>query len=201
MTVKKAVKKNPFSFSAEGISRKSVNTALRVEDNKNRPQIDTQTRSDVNKSGKKMFRQKGTGRARQGDGSAPHLVGGATKGPNLRKYNIKITKKQRNAAFRCVFCDYFESNKVIFVKDLPEFKEISTQRMEKWLIKTTGSKQRSLIIDENFSENFKKSARNIWYLDCLPFCGLNIRSILKASKILITEKALEMINGRFGGQK
>jgi large subunit ribosomal protein L4 len=202
VTTTKIEKKNPFSFSAENISPRTVNIALRAEDNNKRSIIGAQTRSDVTKSGKKMFRQKGTGRARQGDGSAPHLRGGGVAfGPNLRNHAKKITKGQRKAAFKFVFCDDFSQGKIIVIKKLPEFKEISTKKIKNWLTELTGEGTRSLIINDTFLENFKKSIRNLWYANFLPVGGLNIRSLLRAEKILVTEKALGLINERFGGQK
>ena len=195
--------KNPFSFSAESISPRAVNVALRAEDSKKRPTISTKNRSDVIKSGKKMFRQKGTGRARQGDGSAPHLRGGGVAfGPNLRNNLKKITKKQRKAAFRRVFFDSFAQGKVLIIKNLLEIKAISTKKMENWLVKLTGEGERSLIINDTFpTTNFSKSISNLWYANVLPVDGLNIRLLLGSTKIIITEKALELINDRFGGQK
>ena len=120
----------------------------------------TKTRSEVSGGGRKPWRQKGTGRARQGSIRAPQWVkGGIALGPKPRSYKYTVNKKERRLAIRSVLSSKVLENNLV-VLDKAEMKEIKTQAMVKTLenLKVTG---KTLILLPEKNENVQKSARNI----------------------------------------
>ena len=120
----------------------------------------TKTRSEVSGGGRKPWRQKGTGRARQGSIRAPQWVkGGIALGPRPRSYKYTVNKKERRLAIRSVLSSKVLENNLV-VLDKAEMKEIKTQAMVKTLanLKVEG---KTLILLPERNENVQKSARNI----------------------------------------
>ena len=120
----------------------------------------TKTRSEVSGGGRKPWRQKGTGRARQGSIRAPQWVkGGIALGPRPRSYKYTVNKKERRLAIRSVLSSKVLENNLV-VLDKAEMKEIKTKEMVKTLanLKVEG---KTLILLPEKNENVQKSARNI----------------------------------------
>ena len=155
----------------------------------------TKTRAEVSGGGRKPWRQKGTGRARQGSIRAPHWVGGGIAlGPKPRSYNYTVNKKEKRLAIKSVL-----SSKVIekelTVVDKLELKEIKTKSMVKALtaLKVEG---KTLIIVPEKNTNVVMSARNIEGVKTITANNINVFDLLKYNNLILpvdTVKKLEEV--------
>ena len=151
-------------------------------------------RSDVRGSGRKLFRQKGTGRARRGDIKAPLLRGGGVVfGPDGRKYTRKVTKKVRKLALKMALSSKILNNEVM-VLDQFELDQIKTKEFVGAL--TTLKLNNALIVTENKNENLELSSRNVPDIKVLRSEGLNVYDILKYRTLVLLEPAVKNIEGR-----
>jgi len=151
-------------------------------------------RSDVKGSGRKLFRQKGTGRARRGDIKAPLLRGGGVVfGPDPRSYSYKVPKKVRSLALKMALSSKFQGN-CLFVIDRIELERIKTKEFLKVL--DTLSLKKVLIVTDKKNENLELSSRNIPDVKVLRSEGLNVYDILKYENLVILESAITAIEGR-----
>ena len=152
----------------------------------------TKTRSEVSGGGRKPWRQKGTGRARQGSIRAPQWVkGGIALGPRPRSYKYTVNKKERRLAIRSVLSSkVLENNLVVLVK--AEMKEIKTQAMVKTLanLKVEG---KTLILLPERDENVQKSARNIKNVKTTLVNTINVYDLLKYNKLVVTLDAVKKL--------
>ena len=145
----------------------------------------TKTRSEVSGGGKKPWRQKGTGRARQGSIRAPHWVGGGIAlGPKPRSYKYRVNKKERRLAIRSVLSSKVLENELVVV-DAIDFKEIKTKNMVNALtnLKVEG---KTLILLPEKNENVQKSARNIEGVKTSLVNTINVYDLLKYTNLVIT---------------
>ena len=145
----------------------------------------TKTRTEVSGGGKKPWRQKGTGRARQGSIRAPHWVGGGVAlGPKPRNYKYKVNKKEKRLAIKSVLSSKVLEKELVIV-DKIDFKEIKTKNMVKVLsnLNVTG---KTLIVLPEKNENIQKSARNIEGVKTSLVNTINIYDLLKYTKLVIT---------------
>lgn len=149
------------------------------------------SRSLVNASTRKLFRQKGTGRARAGSASSPTRKGGGVAfGPQPRAYVRKVAKKVRKAALRMALSDKLSGSQLFVVEDfnLPEIKTKSfvgvMRRFEvaKVLIVTAGK-----------NENLEKSSRNVPWVKVLRSEGLNVYDLLKFEHLFLEKLAIDRI--------
>jgi large subunit ribosomal protein L4 len=153
----------------------------------------TKTRGQVRGGGRKPFRQKGTGRARQGTSRSPLMPGGGTIfGPHPRSYAYKTPKKVRKAAVRSALALRREQGKLIVVDDL-QLPEIKTKRMIEILsgLGVTGA----LIVVDGGNPNVELSARNVPGIKVLQAVGLNCYDILRYESLVLTQAALARIEG------
>ena len=151
-------------------------------------------RSDVRGSGRKLFRQKGTGRARRGDIKAPLLRGGGVVfGPDGRKYTQKVPKKVRKLALKMALSSKLLENELM-VLDQFELDQIKTKEFVNVLI--TLKLQNALIITENQNEHLTLSSRNVPDIKVLRSDGLNVYDILKYRTLVLLEPAVKNIEGR-----
>ena len=152
----------------------------------------TKTRSEVSGGGRKPWRQKGTGRARQGSIRAPQWVkGGIALGPRPRSYKYTVNKKERRLAIRSVLSSkVLEHNLVVL--DKAEMKEIKTQAMVKTLanLKVEG---KTLILLPERDENVQKSARNIKNVKTTLVNTINVYDLLKYNKLVVTLDAVKKL--------
>ncbi len=157
----------------------------------------TKTRSFVSGGGKKPFKQKGTGSARQGSGRSPLHPGGATlHGPQPRDYRQHINKKVRKQALKIAISDKVRHNKLVLIDDL-KVNEYSTKKVFSFLNKVLGGTN-AVISDERRDNFLYKSARNIHKTEvCLPL-DMNAENILGHEVLVLTENALESIKQRLG---
>ena len=152
----------------------------------------TKTRSEVSGGGRKPWRQKGTGRARQGSIRAPQWVkGGIALGPKPRSYKYTVNKKERRLAIRSVLSSKVLENNLV-VLDKAEMKEIKTQSMVKTLenLKVTG---KTLILLPEKNENVQKSARNIKNVKTTLVNTINVYDLLKYNNLVVTLDAVKKL--------
>jgi large subunit ribosomal protein L4 len=151
----------------------------------------TKNRSKVKASGRKVWRQKGTGRARVGAASSPlRRGGGVTFGPIPRDYSFKTNKKERKAALRMALADKFKAGQLIVV-DKFELEEIKTKKFFEVL--KNFDLASVLIVTEKPDENLERSSRNIRKVKLLRAKGLNVYDILTHEYLLFVEPALGIV--------
>ncbi|MGD2036708.1 MAG: 50S ribosomal protein L4 [Desulfobacterales bacterium] len=151
-------------------------------------------RSDVRGSGRKMFRQKGTGRARRGDIKSPLLRGGGVVfGPDGRSYAFQAPKKVRQLALKMALSSKLQA-KEITVLDKFELEKIRTKDFVDILknLKLTNT----LIVTDGKNENLERSSRNVPDVKVLRHEGLNVYDILKYKTLILLEPAIKRIEGR-----
>ena len=155
----------------------------------------TKTRAEVRGGGRKPWRQKGTGRARQGSIRAPQWIkGGIALGPKPRSYTYKVNKKERQLAIRSLLSSKVLENELTVVEKL-EMKEAKTKEMVKTLsnLKVEG---KTLIIVADKNENVYLSSRNIEGVKAITLNMINVYDLLKYNKLVLpleTVKKLEEV--------
>lgn len=145
----------------------------------------TKTRAEVSGGGRKPWKQKGTGRARQGSIRAPQwFKGGIALGPKPRDYRYTVNKKERRLAIRSVLSSKVLENNLVVVDNF-DFKEIKTKNMVKALgnLKVEG---KTLIVLPEKNENVQKSARNIEGVKTSLVNTINVYDLLKYNKLVLT---------------
>jgi large subunit ribosomal protein L4 len=155
----------------------------------------TKTKAEVNLSGAKPWRQKGTGRARAGYKSSPIWRGGGVVfGPKPRDYSKKIPKSVRQLAFRKALSERIKAGDVLTV-DKFAVPELKTKSFVDFLRKQTDT-EKVLIVSDSFDEKTSKSARNVKLVKLAIASDVNTEQLLGFEKILITHKALEKLAER-----
>ena len=155
----------------------------------------TKTRAEVRGGGRKPWRQKGTGRARQGSIRAPQWIkGGIALGPKPRSYTYKVNKKERQLAIRSLLSSKVLENELTVVEKL-EMKEAKTKEMVKTLsnLKVEG---KTLIIVADKNENVYLSSRNIEGVKAITLNMINVYDLLNYNKLVLpldTVKKLEEV--------
>lgn len=155
------------------------------------------TVSDVAGSGKKAFKQKKTGNARQGERYNVHMRGGGVvHGPVVRDHSIDLPKKIRALGLKMALSSKAKDNALVIV-DSEKLSAAKTATFAKQLKKLEISSALFVGADA-LDENFKKSAANINNVDVLPTIGLNVLDILKHDKLVLTADAVKAIEERLG---
>lgn len=155
-----------------------------------------QDRSEVAVTGKKMYKQKGTGRARHGDKSVPQWRGGGKSfGPKPRSHAIDMPKKVRALALRHALSAKVKSGTLV-VLDKAESADPKTSAMKQRFEKL-GFKSALIIGGAELDHNFALAARNIPQIDFLPVQGINVYDILRRDKLVLTRAALDALEARF----
>ena len=150
------------------------------------------TRSEVSGGGRKPWRQKGTGRARQGSTRAPQWYhGGVVFAPKPRDYRFSVNKKVRRLAMKSAFSTKAAGEEIIVVDSIA-LDEIKTQAIVKMLA-AIGSEKKALIVLPSVDEKVIKSARNIAGVKTAQVNELNVYDILNADKLIIAKDALAKI--------
>lgn len=180
-------------FNAE-VKEHLVHLALRIQlANRRAGTVKTKNRSEVAGSGKKPFKQKGTGNARQGCVRAPQYPGGGVAfGPQPKEYNLSMNKKARNAAIRSALSYQFKNDRITVI-DALDFASISTKDFTGFMKRF--EIERSLIISDCFTNNLYLSCRNVPHIKLLKYDALNIHDMLKYKNILITQGAVQSVEG------
>jgi large subunit ribosomal protein L4 len=151
-------------------------------------------RSEIKGSGKKLFRQKGTGRARRGNIKSPLLRGGGvTFGPIPKSYAYKVPKKVKKQALKMALSSKLQENGILV---LDEFKldQIKTKAFVE--VKEALNMKNALIITEQKNENLELSSRNVPEIKVMRSEGLNVYDILKYKTLVLLEASVKAIEGR-----
>ena len=152
----------------------------------------TKTRAEVSGGGRKPWRQKGTGRARQGSIRAPQWIkGGIALGPRPRSYVYKVNKKERALAVRSVLSAKVQEQELVVVDKL-SLKEIKTAEMVKTLANLKVEGKAVVLLPAN-DVNVQKSARNIEGVKTLTVDTINVYDLLKYNKLVVTEDTVKKL--------
>jgi large subunit ribosomal protein L4 len=155
-----------------------------------------QVRNEVSRTGKKMYKQKGTGSARHGSRRAAQFVGGAkAHGPVVRSHAFDLPKKIRAMALRHALSSKAKAGSLI-VLDNAVLTDPKTAALRANFDKI-GLKNALVIAGPEVDGNFKLAARNIPNIDVLPNAGLNVYDVLRRQTLVLTKDAVEAISARF----
>lgn len=153
---------------------------------------DTKTRSEVSGGGKKPWRQKGTGRARQGSTRAPHWYhGGVVFGPHPRDYSKKMNRKERRLALKSALA-YKALEKELIVVDNFDIQSSKTKDVKSLLANLKAEKNILIVVDE-LNENMILATRNLSNVILLQANEINVLDVISADKMIITEAAVKQI--------
>ena len=159
----------------------------------------TKSKAEVDLSGAKPWRQKGTGRARAGYKSSPIWRGGGVVfGPKPRDYSKKVSKSTRRLAFQKALSERINAGDVLTI-DAFAVKEIKTKSFVQ-LVKKQTDAGKILIVSDAFDENTYKSARNVKPVKLATASDVNTEQLLAFEKILVTEMGLEKLAERTNGK-
>ena len=152
----------------------------------------TKTRAEVRGGGRKPWRQKGTGRARQGSIRAPQWIkGGIALGPKPRSYKYRVNKKEKQLAIKSLLSSKVLENDLVVV-DKFDFKEIKTKQMAV-AMKNLKVESKALVVIPEKNENVQKSARNLEGVRTSSVSTLNVFDLLKYKKLVLTVDAVKKI--------
>lgn len=152
----------------------------------------TKGRSEVRGGGRKPWRQKGTGRARQGTIRAPQWVGGGVVfGPTPRSYSYKLPKKVRRLAIKSALSSKVKAAEIVVLEDL-KFDSIKTKDMVN-VLAALSVDSKALVVTANYDEKVALSARNIPGVTFVTAEGVNVLDVIKHDKLIITKEAVEKV--------
>ena len=155
-----------------------------------------QVRNEVSRTGKKMYKQKGTGGARHGSRRAAQFVGGAkAHGPVVRSHAFDLPKKVRALALRHALSSKAKDGSLIVVDNVA-ISDPKTSSLREQLGKI-GVTHALVIAGVEVDNNFKLAARNIPNVDVLPNAGLNVYDVLRRRTLVLTKDAVDAIQARF----
>ncbi|KAB0264883.1 50S ribosomal protein L4 [Microvirga brassicacearum] len=156
----------------------------------------TKGRSDINRTTKKLYKQKGTGNARHGAASAPQFRGGGRAfGPVVRSHAHDLPKKVRALALRHALSSKVKDASLIIIDDVKLSDPKTKGLIERFGKMGLGS---ALIIGGvEIEANFQRAARNIPNIDVLPVQGINVYDILRREKLVLTKAAVDALEARF----
>lgn len=152
----------------------------------------TLTRTEVSGGGRKPWRQKGTGRARQGSTRSPQWThGGVALGPKPRSYRVSINKKVKRVAMLSALSSKVQAGELIVVDNiaLAEYKTKSVVAM----LKALGAEKKAYIVTEEINPVFVKSAANIPAVKTTPVNAINVYDILNSNKMVVSKQAVMKI--------
>lgn len=153
---------------------------------------DTKTRTEVSGGGKKPWRQKGTGRARQGSSRAPHWAGGGVAfGPTPRSYRQDMPRKQRRLALRSALAAKAQDGQITVLGDFS--LEVPRTKALVELLTTIEAGKRVLVVLGSHNQALERSARNLPEVRVLLASNLSVRDLLIAETVLITSDALQHV--------
>ncbi|BAB03854.1 50S ribosomal protein L4 [Halalkalibacterium halodurans] len=152
----------------------------------------TKTRSEVRGGGRKPWRQKGTGRARQGSIRSPQWVGGGTVfGPTPRSYSYKLPKKVRRLAIKSALSSKVKAEEIVVLESLaleaPKTKEMAS------ILSGLSVDRKALVVTADYNDNVALSARNIPGVTFVTAEGVNVLDVIKHDKLIITKDAVEKV--------
>jgi large subunit ribosomal protein L4 len=153
-------------------------------------------RSDINRTTKKVYKQKGTGNARHGAASAPQFRGGGRAfGPQVRSHEHDLPKKVRALALKHALSAKAKGAALIVVDEV-RLEEAKTKALKERFGKL-GLASALIIGGAEIDAGFQKAARNIPNVDVLPVQGINVYDILRREKLVLTRAAVDALEARF----
>lgn len=159
----------------------------------------TKTRAEVRGSGKKLFRQKGSGTARQGSRRVPHQRhGGIAHGPKPRDFSQKINRKMKTLAFQRALFERATEGGLSVIEAL-EVKEPKTQLFNKVLATVLPTRGKVLIVDDQFENNAALAARNIEGVSLSEAGNLSTLDVVRYRHIIVSAKGIETLIARAQG--
>lgn len=158
----------------------------------------TLTRGEIDRTTKKVYRQKGTGNARHGSRKAPIYVGGGiAHGPRgNQNYSLKLTQKMKSAALKSALSQKATDQKIIIVEGLDSLKAPKTQKLVKFLEKTVSQLRNISVVLESDMQNAIKSLTNIPYVDSCNSHNLTTYKIIKARTLILSQQSLVTLKER-----
>ncbi len=155
-----------------------------------------QTRNENSRTGKKMYKQKGTGGARHGSRRAPQFVGGSRAfGPVVRDHGFDLPKKVRALALRHALSSKAKAGALVVIEDVAvESPKTAALRAQ---LTSLGLRSVLFIAGPDVHADFQLAARNIPLVDVLPNAGLNVYDVLRRDTLVLTRAAVEAIEARF----
>lgn len=186
---------NDEVFNAE-VKEYLIHEAVKIQlANRRAGTVATKNRSEVSGGGKKPFRQKGTGNARQGCSRAPQYPGGGVAfGPQPKIYNLSMNKKARKAALRSALSLVYKDNRLT-VMDSYKLGEISTKKFANVLSKFDLNKALLVVDGDIDNREIELSARNVKDIKILRADGLNIFDIMKYKNVILSREAVAKVEG------
>ncbi|MBW3559441.1 MAG: 50S ribosomal protein L4 [Proteobacteria bacterium] len=155
-----------------------------------------QTRNENSRTGKKMYKQKGTGGARHGSRRAPQFVGGSRAfGPVVRSHGFDLPKKVRAMALKHALSSKAKAGSLVVVDGVALDTPKTAALRERFT--TLGWTKALIIAGAEVDTNFGLAARNIPHINVLPSAGLNVYDVLRADTLVLTRDAVDAINARF----
>jgi len=158
----------------------------------------TLNRSQVNLTKAKMYRQKGTGRARHGSQNSPTFVGGVVAhGPHPRSFKKDMPKKMRRAAIRSALSALLRDDQLIFVDQI-QLDSGKTKDMNQIVTRLAGENGKALVLLAERNDNVQRTVANLPNAKALRASYLNIRDLLKYDKVIVPLDALDVIKSIWG---
>ena len=152
----------------------------------------TKTRAEVRGGGRKPWRQKGTGRARQGSIRAPQWIkGGIALGPKPRSYKYRVNRKERQLAIKSLLSSKVLENNLVVV-DKIDFKEIKTKQMAN-AMKNLKVEEKAFVVLAASNENVQKSARNLENVKTGSVNTINVYDLLRYKKLVLTVDTIKKL--------
>jgi len=153
------------------------------------------TRANVSGGGKKPFRQKGTGNARQGSIRSPlNRSGGVTFGPRPRDYSYTLPMKVRKAALKQVLSWLWREERIFFLKDMKSQEGKTKELCER--LKNFGLKK-ALLVDHDIDPLFRRACANLKSFQILPVEGLNVYDLLRYGHLIMSKKGLSFLEEQY----
>lgn len=180
-------------FDAE-IKEHLIHEAVRIQlTNKRAGTVAVKSRSDVSGGGKKPFKQKGTGQARQGCSRAPQYPGGGVAfGPQPKIYNLSMNKKAHKSAMRSVLTSLQKEDRLTVVNKL-ELESISTKHIANFL--NTFEFTKTLFVCDSANEELQLSARNVKNVKVVLSDSLNVYDMVNFRNVVFSEAAVKQVEG------
>lgn len=189
----------PAKIFAAKVNPELMAQAVRVYlSNQRKAHAKTKTRGEVEGSGKKIWRQKGTGRARHGDRYAPIFVGGGVAhGPRgNQNFRLKMSKKMKRAALFSALTSKLKDKEILVVKDFDKIKP-KTKEMAKIMKSLRLENLKTLLVMPDKLENVIRVGRNIERLDLIQASLLNTYVVLDSKRIVLMEKTVDKLKEVF----
>lgn len=158
---------------------------------------DTKTRGEINASGAKLYRQKGTGRARQGSRRAPHFKGGGVAfGPHPRSYQQKLNRKMRRLALRSVLSSKVSEDQLMVLESL-QIDQPRTKEMVS-LLSTLGVEGKAMIVLPEMDATVLRAAKNVSQLLTVTPSTMNLLDLLSRDRVVMTVDAVGAVTEWLG---